>query len=95
MLKKINLIRRSKREGIEEKKAFVDELGGKCSSCGYKKNYSALCFHHRDPSLKRFPLDLRNCSNRSLKSLKKELKKTLLLCHNCHSELHNPDMLIV
>lgn len=72
----------------ERKLLFIDELGGGCSICGYNKNYSALHFHHIGD--KSFPLDIRNIGNRSLKSLREELSKCILLCANCHAEEHHP-----
>lgn len=70
------------------KKQFIEKLGGKCKSCGYNKNYSALHFHHL--GIKNFSMDSRNIGNRSLESLLKELETCELLCANCHSEHHNP-----
>ncbi len=64
--------------------------GGKCTKCGYSKNSSALCFHHIDPKTKSFPIDIRRCSNSSWDNLIKEADKCMLLCLNCHAELHNP-----
>ena len=80
-----------KNRGINRKKLFVDKLGGKCVSCGYSANLSALSFHHKDPSQKSFPLDSRHLSNRTMESCLSELEKCELLCLNCHAELHNPD----
>jgi hypothetical protein len=79
-----------KDRGVSRKKLFVDQLGGKCTSCGYSKNLAALSFHHRDPSQKSFPLDIRHLSNRPIDDCFKELAKCELLCLNCHSELHHP-----
>lgn len=61
-------------------------LGGKCERCGYDTCSRALCFHHRNPEEKEF-----NISNvgKSWASVVKELKKCILLCHNCHMELHD------
>lgn len=74
------------------KKEFIALKGGKCSKCGYNKNYSALHFHHlKDKS---FPLDSRNIGNRSMKSLLEELSKCELLCANCHAEEHNPELIL-
>lgn len=76
--------------GLQRKLQIVNEFGGKCSICGYKKNLSALAFHHQDPSKKDFKLDIRSLSNRKFSAIQNELQKCILICHNCHSELHHP-----
>lgn len=52
---------------------------------------SCLSFHHRDPSIKEFPLDMRHCSAFSMERLKKEASKCSVLCMNCHGEEHIPE----
>lgn len=69
--------------------------GGKCEKCGYNHNIAALDFHHLNPEEKEFAIDLRKFSNMSLEKLQKELDKCILVCANCHRELHNPDLTIV
>ena len=55
-----------------------------CSVCGYKKSLDALCFHHiRD---KKYIVS--RMSQNSRKSIKEEIRKCILVCHNCHSEIH-------
>ena len=76
--------------GTKRKRILVAELGGCCSICGYKKNLSALTFHHINPEEKNFQLDLRSLSNRKQARIDKEVKKCILVCQNCHSEIHNP-----
>lgn len=71
---------------------FIKRLGGCCSLCGYKKNTAALAFHHRDPQQKSFMLDSRKMSNSTIAAIEKELDKCILVCHNCHQELHNPEL---
>jgi len=66
-------------------------FGGKCAICGYKKNMTALTFHHKDPNKKEFKLDIRSLSNRTFSKIQLELTKCILVCHNCHSELHYPE----
>lgn len=80
-----------KERGINKKIKAVLSLGGKCTSCGYNKNLAALEFHHIDPSTKEFALDLRVFSNLSDVKLNIELEKCVLLCANCHREVHNLD----
>jgi hypothetical protein len=81
-----------KRRGISRKLKFVNLLGGCCSICGYKKNLASFAFHHADPKKKKFKLDARMLSNRCFKRIEKEIKKCILVCQNCHAELHNPDL---
>ncbi len=62
-------------------------LGGKCSICGYDKCMDALEFHHEDPSVKEFKLGSGNTM--SWKSYKSEALKCILVCSNCHKEIHS------
>lgn len=64
----------------------VKLLGGKCSVCGYNKCIDALEFHHKDPKQKEFRLGSGNTM--SWKEYKKELEKCILVCSNCHKEIH-------
>ena len=79
------------RRSIERKVMFIKQMGGKCEKCDYNKNIAALCFHHLDPSCKKFALDFSNISNRSIKSLQAEADKCQILCHHCHAETHYTD----
>ena len=79
-----------KERGLNRKIEIVNKFGGKCSICGYKKNLSALTFHHKDKNIKEFKLDMRSLSNRRYSKIEDELSKCILVCHNCHSEIHNP-----
>lgn len=63
------------------------EKGGACFQCGYNKNYAALHFHHMTPADKSFTL-----SGTKVKLLQKEADKCVLLCSNCHTELHHPQL---
>ncbi|MDE5830522.1 MAG: hypothetical protein K2H53_02325 [Clostridia bacterium] len=62
-------------------------LGGECSICGYKKCVDALEFHHKDPKEKDFKLGAGNTM--SWKEYKKEASKCILVCSNCHKEIHS------
>lgn len=81
---------KQKTKSIEIKLSLINKLGGKCSICNYNKNISALCFHHKNPSQKEFHLDLRSLANRQLSEIEKEVGKCILLCQNCHLEIHHP-----
>ena len=81
-----------KNRGLARKLELVKAAGGRCAICGYHKNLAALAFHHTDPKTKDFKLDMRSLSNRTLESVQTELDKCFLICHNCHAELHNPQL---
>lgn len=71
-------------------KYIVEAYGGKCSICGYDKNLSALVFHHlRD---KKFVIDSRTFDRCPQKLLDEELSKCVLVCQNCHHEIHHPEL---
>lgn len=65
----------------------LEYKGNKCCVCGYNKCVDALDFHHLDPSQKEFQLSDRNLSN-DWRLVRPELDKCVLLCSNCHRELH-------
>lgn len=79
-------------KGLKRKLHLIKDHGGGCQICGYNKNVSALEFHHKEPSTKLFVIDMRSLSNRGEKSLKKELEKCILVCSNCHQEIHHPHL---
>ena len=64
-----------------------------------RANITSRCrnfeFHHLDRRTKRFNLDLRSISNRSWREIRRESRKCILLCSNCHKEEHNPDAALV
>ena len=80
--------------GLERKRKLIEIAGGECCDCGYKKNISALEFHHLNPAEKSFGIDLRKCSNLQWNKLVEEVKKCVLICANCHRERHNPDLIL-
>lgn len=61
--------------------------GGKCQICGYGKCPASLDFHHLDPSKKSFSIGQFKTFN--LEKLKIELDKCILVCRNCHGEIHS------
>ena len=61
--------------------------GGKCTLCGYNKYLGALDFHHLDPSKKDFGISVDGFT-RSWEKIKRELDKCILICANCHREVH-------
>ncbi len=61
--------------------------GGKCIICGYSKCGQALEFHHVDETIKDFGISAKGYT-RSWEKVKKELDKCILVCANCHREIH-------
>ena len=74
--------------GKIRKQNMIDKMGGKCSICGYSKFLGALEFHHVNQSNKEFGLDCRRFSNTSQEKLDIEAAKCIILCANCHAEIH-------
>lgn len=58
-----------------------------CSICGYRKCISAIQFHHINPEEKEFEISSSLC--RSWDKIEKEIAKCILVCANCHIEIHN------
>ena len=68
------------------KQKAVEYKGGKCQKCGYDKCISALEFHHLDPTQK--DNNFGNMKLRKWETIQEELDKCVLLCANCHREVH-------
>lgn len=66
----------------------ISYKGGKCEVCGYNKCQQALEFHHNDSSIKDFGISV-NGYARSWNKVKHELDKCIMVCANCHREIHN------
>lgn len=81
----ITCISRERRHQAKQK--AIKFLGGKCEICGYHRCTRAMHFHHLDPSLKEFTIS--NYCNASWDKIEKELKKCILLCGNCHTEVED------
>jgi len=67
-------------------------MGGECCVCGYSKNYAAMEFHHLDPTVKEGMWS--TTREKEWSKTVEELKKCILLCANCHREIHNPNALM-
>jgi hypothetical protein len=70
------------------KKKLVGFKGGMCQICGYSRCLVALDFHHIDESTKEFELSQRGLT-RSWEKIISEAEKCLLVCANCHREIHS------
>ena len=71
-----------------KKVKLVAAYGGKCYKCGYNKCNSALDFHHEKPSNKTISIANAIRLGWNMPKLKEEASKCVLLCSNCHHELH-------
>lgn len=67
---------------------MVEAMGGKCQCCGYNRCVKALAFHHIDPLQKDIGFGNIRANPKSWTKIVEELKKCILVCHNCHSEIH-------
>ena len=70
------------------KTRIIKAMGGKCCICAYDRCSASLALHHLDPSKKDFGFGAirANCKNWS--ALVVELRKCVLICNNCHGEVH-------
>lgn len=75
----------NKRRRILKQKA-VEYKGGKCIKCGYNKYVGALEFHHIEGE-KDFGISAAG-TTKSWEKIKKELDKCIIVCSNCHKEIH-------
>ena len=62
--------------------------GEVCQKCGYNRCLEALEFHHFQKTGKDFGISARGYT-RSWSKIKQELDKCILLCANCHREIHS------
>ena len=64
---------------------LIEYKGSKCKICGYNKCIRSLGFHHLDPSKKELKI---GGSTLNFNFLKQEVDKCILVCSNCHGEIH-------
>lgn len=72
------------RKRLKERLTYI--MGNKCAICNYDKCISALEFHHLNPEEKDFALGTN--ANISYEKARQEVKKCILVCANCHREIH-------
>ena len=84
-------LKRVKSQQRDFKQKCVDYKGGKCIKCGYNKCNAALDFHHLEPEHKDFSISHfnRRSWDENKELIISELDKCILLCSNCHRELHD------
>jgi predicted transcriptional regulator len=69
------------------KELAVEYKGNNCERCGYNKCIDALEFHHLDPQKKSFSIGNKG-KTIAWKKIKNELDKCIMVCSNCHKEIH-------
>jgi hypothetical protein len=77
-----------KRWRANTKNRMVKAMGDKCQCCGYNACSDALAFHHIDPLKKDIGFGDLRADPKKWNDIVLELKKCILVCHNCHSEIH-------
>ena len=69
----------------KRKQDIVYIMGDRCCLCGYNKCQSALELHHLNPKNKDFTISQ---TSKQLETVIDEIKKCILVCANCHREIH-------
>lgn len=76
-----------KKQHDRQKERILYVMGDCCQLCGYNKCKQALNLHHIDPAEKDRGIS-GNLSRNSWKKIVIELRKCILVCANCHQEIH-------
>ena len=87
--RKNNIYNRDRRALFKRK--LVELNGGKCTMCGYNNCLKGLEFHHINPKKKNFSITNFITNHKSLDhfgTVLEETKLCVLVCRNCHSEIH-------
>ena len=71
------------------KERIVEAFGGGCGICGYNKSHRALSLHHLNPNEKDFSFSKIRANPKSWEKIVLELRKCVMVCSNCHMEIHD------
>jgi hypothetical protein len=82
MLQDASVVRRDK------KARAVELMGGVCFECERDGPYRLFEFHHIDADTKVFGISQHGISSRTWQQIVAELEKCVMLCANCHREVH-------
>ena len=74
----------------KELRDYINSFKKECVICGYDKTHWALDFHHKDASKKEIEIAKLACRGWSKERIKKEIDKCIIVCRNCHVEIHAP-----
>lgn len=92
-----NYIEKRRGFSLALKRLCIEYKNYKCEICKLNYNDRSMCFHHIDESKKSFGINdyiqkykhnYSKFSEFDFIALKNELNKCMLLCHNCHFEIH-------
>lgn len=75
---------KNSRHNLKRRLLYI--MGDKCCLCGYNKATTALEFHHINPEEKDFTISAN--ANTGFEKSAEELRKCILVCANCHREIH-------
>lgn len=70
------------------KERMVAAMGGRCQCCGYDRCVESMDFHHVNPAEKEMALGAVRANPTAWPVIVNELRKCVLVCRNCHGELH-------
>lgn len=73
------------------KERAIKIKGGRCCLCGYNNCSKALDFHHCGNKEYEMAALLKKSWKINEKKILKELEKCMLVCSNCHREIHSSD----
>lgn len=74
---------------FKTKERIINTMGGKCVCCGYANSPWVLELHHIDPKNKKFSFGSIRANPKNWPALVEELKNCILVCANCHREIHH------
>ena len=82
-------VRKTAKKTRANLRAWLDDFKANlsCSGCGFS-HPAVIDFHHRDPSQKDFSIGDASTRGVSLRRLKLEIEKCVVLCKNCHAIRH-------
>jgi hypothetical protein len=78
---------KARKARIQRNRDYINSIKQEnpCKNCG-ETHIACLAFHHRDKNEKEYSIS--NMENMSLETIKKEIAKCDMLCHNCHAKHH-------
>lgn len=86
--KAITILCKNKKKRCEEHQNIINDIKNKsgCIICKYNKCSKALDFHHIKD--KNFSIGEMNKRGFSIEKILKEIEKCVIVCSNCHREIH-------